>query len=100
AKRPWLRENAFFHQVPFNVVVHAQSLISARTFQGKRALPPEPPACGWSNVVGYRLDGPQRVGKLNHARTVARRVFHTRSTETGAESVRSSRSAGGYGGCT
>jgi hypothetical protein len=36
--RSWL-ENAFFDQMRFNVVVHEQSLICARTFQGKRALP-------------------------------------------------------------
>src|SRR5947207_11626504 len=36
--RCWL-ENAFFDQMRFNVVVHEQSLICARTFQGKRALP-------------------------------------------------------------
>jgi hypothetical protein len=32
-------ENAFFDQMRFNVVVHGQSLICARTFLGKRALP-------------------------------------------------------------
>src|SRR5437763_14649696 len=38
AESRWWLENAFFHQVRFNVVVHGQSLICARTFQGKRAL--------------------------------------------------------------
>ena len=35
--RCWL-ENAFFDQMRFNVVVHEQSLICARTFQGKCAV--------------------------------------------------------------
>ena len=35
----WWLENAFFDQMRFNVVVHEQSLICARTFLGKRALP-------------------------------------------------------------
>ena len=32
-------ENAFFDQMRFDVVVHGQSLICARTFQGKRTHP-------------------------------------------------------------
>src|SRR5438874_9023509 len=37
AESRWWLENAFFDQMRFNVVVHGQSLICARTFQGKRA---------------------------------------------------------------
>src|SRR5262249_17785435 len=62
----WL-EDAFFDQMRFNVVVHGQSLICARTFQGKRASlrppvrrrtnPSGVPTCGWSNVVRERWTG-------------------------------------------
>src|SRR5438067_8940089 len=37
AESRWWLENAFFDQMRFNVVMHGQFLIRARTFQGKRA---------------------------------------------------------------
>src|SRR5207248_1163263 len=39
AESRWWLENAFLDQMRFYVVMHGQSLICARTFQGKRALP-------------------------------------------------------------
>src|SRR6266513_1963607 len=62
--RCWL-ENAFFDQMRFNVVVHEQSLICARTFFGKRGPPvatglwPVKRKVSW---LSYKLDGPQGRG--------------------------------------
>src|SRR5437879_7249907 len=107
--RCWL-ENAFFDQMRFNVVVPEQSLICARTFQGKRAS---------SVATGSPQDESVRCADLwpvkrrwlcvgrptglwlhvKDARTTARRLFHARSVATGPESVHSGRSASGRGGC-
>ena len=76
AESRWWLENAFFDQMRFNVVMHGQFLIRARTFQGKRA---SSVATGVWPVKRRWLCVGRSTGPWLHvrdARAAARRTFH------------------------
>src|SRR5262249_14385955 len=91
-------ENALFDQVRFDVLVHEQFLISARTFEGKRALPrnrrfaaDQPvrvPKRGGQMALVIRWTAARPWLHVEDARIAPGRVFHARSVATGAESTR------------